>query len=249
MVDTLRELAQRYPGNGLVLLLGADQLRGALDLARAASAAAARAHRGRSPARGLARRAGRRGRRAHRHAAGRHLLVDDPRARRRGPPDPPPGAGSGARADRGRGPLPLRPRGKVARVRYHRSLEPGCLSRGHELAERIAAIAADKLAQDIVVLDMGEVVGYTDAFVICSGRTPPDAGHRRGDRARLKHEDGLLPEGRRGPSRGRLDPARLPRRASCTSSRPRRARSTASSSSGARCPSASSSDRNAGGRW
>ena len=25
MVDTLRELAQRYPGNGLVLLLGSDQ--------------------------------------------------------------------------------------------------------------------------------------------------------------------------------------------------------------------------------
>jgi ribosome-associated protein len=40
-----------------------------------------------------------------------------------------------------------------------------------ELAHRIAALAAEKLAADIVILDMSDVVTYTDYFVICSGRT------------------------------------------------------------------------------
>ena len=40
-----------------------------------------------------------------------------------------------------------------------------------ELVERIAEIAADKKAIDIRVLDVREIVGYTDYFVICSGNT------------------------------------------------------------------------------
>jgi ribosome-associated protein len=40
-----------------------------------------------------------------------------------------------------------------------------------ELAQRIAAIAADKLAADVRVLDLRDVVSYTDFFVICSGNT------------------------------------------------------------------------------
>ena len=39
------------------------------------------------------------------------------------------------------------------------------------LAERIAEIAADKMAQDVRVLDLRDVVGYTDFFVIASGNT------------------------------------------------------------------------------
>ena len=39
------------------------------------------------------------------------------------------------------------------------------------LAERIAGIAADRKAIDIRVLDLREVVTYTDFFVICSGNT------------------------------------------------------------------------------
>ena len=39
------------------------------------------------------------------------------------------------------------------------------------LAERIAEIAADKMAQDVRVLDLRGVVGYTDFFVIASGNT------------------------------------------------------------------------------
>ncbi len=39
------------------------------------------------------------------------------------------------------------------------------------LADRIAELAADKLAQDVVVIDLHDVIGYTDFFVICSGNT------------------------------------------------------------------------------
>jgi ribosome-associated protein len=40
-----------------------------------------------------------------------------------------------------------------------------------ELANRIAEIASDKLAQDIRVFDLRGIVSYTDFFVICSGGT------------------------------------------------------------------------------
>jgi ribosome-associated protein len=39
------------------------------------------------------------------------------------------------------------------------------------LVERITAIASDRKADDIRVLDVREIVGYTDHFVICSGNT------------------------------------------------------------------------------
>ena len=42
---------------------------------------------------------------------------------------------------------------------------------GSALVDRIAAIASDKKAIDIRVLDVREIVGYTDFFVICSGNT------------------------------------------------------------------------------
>src|SRR3954470_9385278 len=40
-----------------------------------------------------------------------------------------------------------------------------------DLALRIAEIASDKVAQDIRVFDLREIVSYTDYFVICSGGT------------------------------------------------------------------------------
>jgi ribosome-associated protein len=63
-----------------------------------------------------------------------------------------------------------------------------------ELAERIAAIASDRKARDIRILDVGGLVGYTDCFVVCSGGTERqtkaihDAVHEE-----LK-ADGLLPQ-------------------------------------------------------
>jgi ribosome-associated protein len=62
------------------------------------------------------------------------------------------------------------------------------------LADRIAAIAADRKARDIRVIDLRGIVSYTDFFVICSGNTERqtkaihDAVHEE-----LKHERRLLP--------------------------------------------------------
>ena len=39
-----------------------------------------------------------------------------------------------------------------------------------EQARRIAGLAEEKLAQDIVILDMRPVCAYTDYFVVCSGQ-------------------------------------------------------------------------------
>lgn len=40
-----------------------------------------------------------------------------------------------------------------------------------KLAKLIAGLASDKIAQDIVILDMRKVVNFCDYFVICSGNT------------------------------------------------------------------------------
>jgi ribosome-associated protein len=63
-----------------------------------------------------------------------------------------------------------------------------------QLADRIAAVASDKKAADIRMLDVADLVGYTDYFLICSGRTERqtkaihDAVHEE-----LKR-DGVLPD-------------------------------------------------------
>jgi ribosome-associated protein len=63
-----------------------------------------------------------------------------------------------------------------------------------EQARRIAALAQDKLARDVVILDMQPVCSYTDYFVVATGNNPRqtkaiwDEVH-----ARLKHDEGLLP--------------------------------------------------------
>ena len=41
-----------------------------------------------------------------------------------------------------------------------------------EHARRIAALAQEKLAEDVVILDMRPVCTFTDFFVICTGRNP-----------------------------------------------------------------------------
>ena len=63
-----------------------------------------------------------------------------------------------------------------------------------EQARRIAALAHDKLARDVVILDMQPVCSYTDYFVVCTGNNPRqtkaiwDEVH-----GRLKKDDNLLP--------------------------------------------------------
>ena len=41
-----------------------------------------------------------------------------------------------------------------------------------EQARRIAALAQEKLARDVVIMDMQPVCSYTDYFVICTGNNP-----------------------------------------------------------------------------
>lgn len=68
-----------------------------------------------------------------------------------------------------------------------------------EQARRIAALAQEKLAKDVVILDMQGVCSYTDFFVVCTGANTRqtkaiwDEVH-----ARLKHEKGLLPRSAAG---------------------------------------------------
>ena len=72
------------------------------------------------------------------------------------------------------------------------------------LAEPIAAIAADRKAIDIRVLDLRGAVSYTDFFVVCSGNTERqtkaihDAVYRE-----LKDSDGLLPRRSEGEREAR----------------------------------------------
>jgi ribosome-associated protein len=62
------------------------------------------------------------------------------------------------------------------------------------LAITIAAHAADKKAGDIVVLDLREVAGYTDFFVICSGNSDRQTkAIHDGIQLGLKKQEGLLP--------------------------------------------------------
>jgi ribosome-associated protein len=44
--------------------------------------------------------------------------------------------------------------------------------RPDELAGEIARYASDKKALDVLELDVRDVLGYTDYFLICSGNTP-----------------------------------------------------------------------------
>ncbi len=62
------------------------------------------------------------------------------------------------------------------------------------LATTIAALAADKKAIDIVGLDLREIAGYTDFFVVCSGGTDRQTkAIHDGIHQGLKQGHGILP--------------------------------------------------------
>ncbi len=63
-----------------------------------------------------------------------------------------------------------------------------------EQARRIAALAQEKLARDVVILSMGPVCSYTDYFVVCTGYNARQTkGIYDEVHVRLKQDDGLLP--------------------------------------------------------
>jgi ribosome-associated protein len=68
--------------------------------------------------------------------------------------------------------------------------------RSEALARRLAEFADSKKAEDIVVLDMRELVSYTDFLVICTARNERQAKAIVDEvRLQVKHEMGLLPSG------------------------------------------------------
>ena len=73
-----------------------------------------------------------------------------------------------------------------------------------ELARLIAAIADDKKGEQIVALDVGDLVGYTDFLVIVTARNERQAKAIHDEvHARLKRERGLLPARVEGESEAR----------------------------------------------
>src|ERR671929_719896 len=63
-----------------------------------------------------------------------------------------------------------------------------------EQARRIAGIAQEKLAEDVVILDMRPVCTYTDYFVVCTGRNPRQTDAIWDEvHSKLKQEHGVVP--------------------------------------------------------
>lgn len=62
------------------------------------------------------------------------------------------------------------------------------------MAETLAGIVSSKLASDIVILEMGDLVSYTDYLVICSARNERQAQAMTDEVRRvMKDEYGMLP--------------------------------------------------------
>ena len=63
---------------------------------------------------------------------------------------------------------------------------------------RLAELADSKLAIDVAVLDMRELVSYTDFLVICSARNERQSAAITDEvRISVKRDDGMLPAGSR----------------------------------------------------
>ena len=82
----------------------------------------------------------------------------------------------------------------MARLRSLNSLEQ---------ARRIAGIAQEKLAEDVVILDMRPVCTYTDFFVVCSGRNPRQTAAIWDEvHTRMKREHRVIPQSTDGTREG-----------------------------------------------
>jgi ribosome-associated protein len=69
-------------------------------------------------------------------------------------------------------------------------------AQSEQLARHLAAVADSKKAEDVIVLDMRELVAYTDFLAICTARNERQARAIVDEvRVRVKREAGLLPGG------------------------------------------------------
>ncbi len=74
---------------------------------------------------------------------------------------------------------------------------------GEQLVQEIARLAADKKAIDVVELDLRGVLGYTDYFLVCSGRTGRQAkAIQDGILEGLKHDHEVVPRRVEGSAAG-----------------------------------------------
>jgi ribosome-associated protein len=72
-----------------------------------------------------------------------------------------------------------------------------------EQARRVAALAQEKLAEDVVILDMRPVCTYTDFFVVCTGRNPRQTAAIWDEvHGKLKHDHRLVPRSVDGEREG-----------------------------------------------
>ena len=69
-------------------------------------------------------------------------------------------------------------------------------AQSEQLARQLATVADSKKAEEIVVLDMRELVAYTDFLAICTARSERQARAIVDEvRVRVKREAGVLPGG------------------------------------------------------
>lgn len=69
-------------------------------------------------------------------------------------------------------------------------------AQSEQLARHLATVADSKKAEDVVVLDMRELVAYTDFLAICTAHSERQARAIVDEvRLRVKREAGLLPGG------------------------------------------------------
>ena len=75
--------------------------------------------------------------------------------------------------------------------------------KGEQIARKIVEVASDKLAEDIVLLDVRELCSFADYFVICSGASQRQTSaiadeidktlHKKGPK--LNHKEGDVESG------------------------------------------------------
>lgn len=68
------------------------------------------------------------------------------------------------------------------------------MSDSEALAREVARLAESKLATDLVILDVGGLVGYTDYLIVCTARNERQAKAIHDEvHMRMKHDRDLLP--------------------------------------------------------
>lgn len=88
-------------------------------------------------------------------------------------------------------------------ARSGESIQPGASLGSRELLSEIARYAADKKAGEVVELDLRDVLGYTDWFLICSGNTERQTkAIHDGILEGCKREHGTLPRRVEGLGKG-----------------------------------------------